>query len=287
MTKDELKLVSLKYLASYETAKLANKYLIFKSPKKSKDGVVGKPIVTVRIKLPKSDLSGKSYATKTIEYSGTSPYDFLNLIRKERDDLFKSVFKKSYTSKNVAEVSVRKPRESATGYEGVGVKKAQLKFVVGYTLLGDQKLMYFDILKYDSVERAYVAACRFCDDVNGRKIKSDSVYIKTMKTDIFPSFDVDFLRKQLETLEKIKATAKIAKDGIEVVAKLGQIGFFANFFDKVHRRQHRNFFNASQLGENESFLMACRAKDEINGKPVKSDEDYLKLKQDGIFTNIL
>ncbi|WP_210499057.1 hypothetical protein [Vibrio crassostreae] len=282
--KEALKAESIKYLGSYADKKVANKYLLFKSPRK---GLKKAKAVSVTIRIPLTD-SEKKHKTKTIEHSGQSTHAFLNQVRLERDDLFKVVFGIKYSEKNLASVTPeRKKQESASGVDGVGVVKNTLKFKVNYTLGSTEKVAYFSVLTIGSEDLAFIKACRFNDEINGRPIKGNASYLKLKKSGIFPELSDPNFWECVEELERIKKTNKIDKAGIEVVAKVGMIGFFANFYNPELERQYRHFFNASTIGENEAFLEACQAKDEIEGLEIQSDKAYLKLKPKLIFKSVL
>ncbi|CAH7348177.1 hypothetical protein VCHA53O466_40092 [Vibrio chagasii] len=273
--------------------KLSNLYLTFVNPKEV-DGGLFNYVVTIRI--PRPDLKGK-FQTKTLSSGAhSSPEeldDFLSKVRAARDATFKSVFGKEFSPDAVSKIKKdRRPApQGGTGQVGLRISKLEYHFKSMYIEGGSERYRNFPLAKYGSEDAAYVEARIFNDQINGTKQRAPEAYLAEKTKVFFPDFGTPKYEYQQRRLREVKEHESIDKKGIEISSDIRMVGFYANYFTELghgsKKGQRRKSFNAKVLGEDQALVMACRAKDELDGNPILSDAEYLKLKPKQIFNGLL
>lgn len=285
----ELKELASNHLGDYEP-EVANLYLTFRSPK-VEDGASQ---YTITARVPKKSDSGK-FKTGTKSIYGSPSDDefksFIDEVRKKRDAIFFKEYGLAFNKENAESIRVKDyPRNSATGIGGLIASRSDYQFKVSYVVDGETLHRAFPLVNYGSEDAAYVEAAKFLARTNGEKLLTDAEYLSKRPAVIFPEFGTDEWELKNRLLREIKESVTIDKSGIEVSAEMRLLGFYANYFTELssggRKGQRRKSFNALLRGENEAFLTACRTKDEMDGKPILSDEEYLKLKPVRIFEGL-
>lgn len=260
----------------YESISLANRYIVFKSTDS------GECATMVRLLLPDalSKELGKKYLTSTIKYIGNTPIDaHIEAIRLRRDQLFHSVTGEAFNVESLARYKKKiSTKMSSELYGGIKVKKSSHQFAVHFCISDVEHVSYFSAFSLSSEEKAYLLACRFVDELNGEKLKDDAHYLSYKSHTYFPELLTTSFWNLIDLCSTIKGETKILMDGVELVAKHNRVGFFANTYNKLSRKQERVYFNALDKGEDGSFIAACMYKDSSKGVKLLSEEEYLKLK---------
>lgn len=285
ITTKDIKLRSKATKGSYDNASLANRYIVFKTSDS------GEPVTMVRILLPeeKSKELGKKYLTSTIKYTEKTPVDsYIERVRRKRDEIFQSITGETYSKDSLSRYrKTISTKASSELYGGIKVKKSAHQFAVHFKINEADHVSYFSAFSLASEDKAYILACRFVDELNNEPIQKDSAYLKYKSITYFPELTTPRFWDLVELCSTVKGNTKISMSGVELVAKVNQVGFFANTYNRLARKQERSFFNAIDIGEDKAFIAACRHKDKANGSVVLPDSEYLNLKPTGCLQSIL
>ncbi|MDK9793265.1 hypothetical protein KJB35_17915 [Vibrio sp. D431a] len=285
----DLKELASQYHGKYDPS-VANLYLTFRRPKS--DG--GKVQHTVTARVPKKSEPTKFKTRTQSAYNLETEEElkrFLDSVREGRDAVFASEHEVGFSVESTSSLKVKDyPRNSTTGVGGMVASRNDYQFKVSYTVNGETQYKSFPLVNYGSEDAAYIEAAKFSSRSKGEKVKTNEQYLSQKRGVIFPDFASEDWELKNVRLKEIKQNAVVTKSGIEVSAEMRLLGFYANYFTELksggRKGQRRKSFNALLLGEKEAFLRACRAKDEIDGKEILTDEEYLKMKEGFIFEGL-